>query len=588
MGISSNLQFMPPRSMTRRYLLILSVALTFFCARVINAAISTTGDVNPDPSTTTTSDTLYVGQSANGGMTVDGGSTVDSGGSFVGYDTGILGHVSISGAGSAWNAQSMGIGQSGAGELTIADGATLAVAQSSRLGKGAGSTGSAIVSGVGSLWNSVIFEIGSFGDGELAVTDGGTVQVSSVSLGRQLTSEGIATISGENSILSGQVVRVGELGRGALLIANGATVVSSSLGEIGSGTLRGMTPADGSVTVAGAGSSWINDDTLGIGARGKGELTIIDGGLVTSKNGFIAVYGEPFDDDSEGTVTVTGAGSKWTVSNRLHISGSGGPVGGVGTLEIGPGGLVQTGFVTDLGPKGLLKLDGGTFVSSILSFHSASDGGFEWNSGTLHVGRFGRSLTNPAGILAPGESIGSTIIDGDYTQESAATLEIEIGGSNAGEFDVVVVNNLATLGGTLDVRLINFGGGVFSPAVGDTFEIITATGGIVNRFEHALLPTLGDDLVWNVNYGPNAVSLTVTLPGDFNGDFIIDAADYVVWRKNGGPPGEYETWRTNFGRTAGDGSAAPLGSHSQVPEPASFVTIVAGVLATVPLCRRHR
>jgi hypothetical protein len=93
-------------------------------------------------------------------------------------------------------------------------------------------------------------------------------------------------------------------------------------------------------------------------------------------------------------------------------------------------------------------------------------------------------------------------------------------------------------------------------------------------------------LEWRVNYGPNAVSLTVMLPGDFNGNFIVDAADYVAWRKNDGTQDKYNTWRTNFGRAAGgDGTASSFAAHSAVPEPSSFVMILAGVLTAMRLRR---
>jgi phospholipase/lecithinase/hemolysin len=58
--------------------------------------------------------------------------------------------------------------------------------------------------------------------------------------------------------------------------------------------------------------------------------------------------------------------------------------------------------------------------------------------------------------------------------------------------------------------------------------------------------------------------------GDFNGDDIIDAADYVAWRKNGGTPEEYGTWRAHFGATAGSGSL----SNTTVPEPASILLLI--------------
>ena len=48
-------------------------------------------------------------------------------------------------------------------------------------------------------------------------------------------------------------------------------------------------------------------------------------------------------------------------------------------------------------------------------------------------------------------------------------------------------------------------------------------------------------------------TLMPDLPGDFNNDGNVDAADYVVWRKNGLSQAEFNTWRANFGawRAAG-------------------------------------
>ena len=71
-----------------------------------------------------------------------------------------------------------------------------------------------------------------------------------------------------------------------------------------------------------------------------------------------------------------------------------------------------------------------------------------------------------------------------------------------------------------------------------------------------------------------------TLEGDYNGDGDVDAADYVLWRKDpaafGGTPDGYNTWRAHFGEPGGSGSA--LGTSSAVPEPGTlFLTLVAGL-----------
>jgi hypothetical protein len=77
--------------------------------------------------------------------------------------------------------------------------------------------------------------------------------------------------------------------------------------------------------------------------------------------------------------------------------------------------------------------------------------------------------------------------------------------------------------------------------------------------------------------------------GDYNQDGTVDAADYVVWRKNpdafGGDPAGYNTWRANFGTTAGGGAALPsVAPLSAVPEPST--TILLGVALLLMTARR--
>jgi hypothetical protein len=75
--------------------------------------------------------------------------------------------------------------------------------------------------------------------------------------------------------------------------------------------------------------------------------------------------------------------------------------------------------------------------------------------------------------------------------------------------------------------------------------------------------------------------LAPTLEGDYNQDGVVDAADYVVWRKNSGTQEAYNIWRAHFGDTAGGGSV----ESSAVPEPASFPLLL---LAAVGVFLRRR
>ena len=89
---------------------------------------------------------------------------------------------------------------------------------------------------------------------------------------------------------------------------------------------------------------------------------------------------------------------------------------------------------------------------------------------------------------------------------------------------------------------------------------------------------------------------TVPVPGDYNGNGIVDAADYTVWRDtlgsttdlraNGDNTGasagkidaaDYAVWKANFGNHAGS-----PGGAAGVPEPATqWLLLMAGSLAVL-------
>jgi hypothetical protein len=100
------------------------------------------------------------------------------------------------------------------------------------------------------------------------------------------------------------------------------------------------------------------------------------------------------------------------------------------------------------------------------------------------------------------------------------------------------------------------------------------------------------DLGWSVIALP-------ALYGDYNNNGVVDAADYVIWRKSNGQnvtipndstPGtvrlaDYTVWRTNFGKTPFGGAGA--GAVAVVPEPGSAALVLAGCIA-VGFARRRR
>jgi hypothetical protein len=80
------------------------------------------------------------------------------------------------------------------------------------------------------------------------------------------------------------------------------------------------------------------------------------------------------------------------------------------------------------------------------------------------------------------------------------------------------------------------------------------------------------------------------LPGDFNDDGSVDAADYVVWRKGMGTQYsqvDYDDWRENFGEMSGAQSTAASALPAAVPEPTAIVMIYLGSLCLAGRLRQR-
>jgi hypothetical protein len=83
--------------------------------------------------------------------------------------------------------------------------------------------------------------------------------------------------------------------------------------------------------------------------------------------------------------------------------------------------------------------------------------------------------------------------------------------------------------------------------------------------------------------GLSSVIVPIGLPGDFNSDGKVDAADYVVWRKTDGSQPGYDEWRANVGRTAGASAAGQ--AAGAIPEPAAILLLLAALAAGLILRR---
>jgi hypothetical protein len=164
----------------------------------------------------------------------------------------------------------------------------------------------------------------------------------------------------------------------------------------------------------------------------------------------------------------------------------------------------------------------------------------------------------------------------------------------------------AELNGSVQLRLLNG----FLPSVADTFTVLDAStaieGAFINVASGQRLATSDGLGSFLVHYGtgsafdPSAVVLSEfqpsSPPGDYNGDGMVNAADYTQWRDTLGSTanlaadgngndvvdtGDYNVWKNNFGTAAEGGVAAA------VPEPATSFLLSIG-LSAAGILRRCR
>jgi T5SS/PEP-CTERM-associated repeat protein/autotransporter-associated beta strand protein len=337
------------------------------------------------------------------------------------------------------------VGIQDTGQLTIRGGQTL-TSTISVVGAQSGSQGTVTVT-EGSTWFNTTLVVGALGSGTLTIENGGHVSTSGNSIIGNLTGPqgpgvGTVTVTGGASRWDTSGLTVGNFGGiGNLTVSDGGLVTSTG-GIIGNSGPQGT--GQGTVTVTGGGRWLLGAGNLSVGNVGStGTLIIANGGEVSSSLGIIGV-----GPGSQGTVTVTGAGSTWTSSASVTVGGSfGGPTGGTGTLAIADGGTVSapTVFVANgAGSTGTLNIGAAPGSAPVApGTLSTPTVQFEDGTGTLN---FNHTATNY--VFAPAISgtgsvnvlSGTTILTGTNTYSGGTTIA-------AGTLAVGADNNLGAAAG---------------------------------------------------------------------------------------------------------------------------------------------
>ncbi len=289
-----------------------------------------------------------------------------------------------------------------------------------------------------------------------------------------------------------------------------------------------------------------------------------------------------FTDAGLGNIVIDAAG---VAPESIFVGNTNGTYTFSGGEITGRGGLTKSG-AGRLRIANTNNFTGGTIVAAgTLAVDGSLAGTVEVNSGaTLRgAGNIGGQVKVKAGgLLTPGNSPGILSV-GSLALLGNSTLEIELGGTTPGtEHDQLQVAGTAALAGTLQVSWY----GHVVPAIGDSFDVLdwaSRTG----TFDSISLPTLGQFMVWDTSqlYVDGTLKITSSLPGDFDHNGTVDAADYTTWRNGLGTlytQEDYTLWKSNFGQSVAGFAAAAL-SPLAVPEPALLATIGGILLFLTPL-----
>ncbi|GLQ55436.1 autotransporter outer membrane beta-barrel domain-containing protein [Devosia nitrariae] len=324
------------------------------------------------------------------------------------------------------------------GTLAITDGGTVSNYRG-YIGDADGGVDQVVVSGPGSAWtNTNHLYIGTVDNssGVLRIEDGASVSNASGFIALNSGSTGTVTVSGAGSTwMNSSNIRVGEFGKGSLTVEDGANA-STPFG-IGLGTTEG---AEGTATVTGAGSTLSTAQWLYLGNNGKATVTIAGRGEVSGANAVLGIFA-----NSSGTLNIgAAAGDTATAAGVLNTPSV--QFGdGAGTLVFNH---TDTNYVFS---TGLQSTGAGTHVVDHIAGTTLLTGessGFSGNT-TIHGGTLAvNGILGGAVNVQSGGRLGGSGTVGTTTIASGATIAP---GNSIGK---LTLGNYIGSGGTLQVEAV--------------------------------------------------------------------------------------------------------------------------------------
>ena len=400
--------------------------------------------------------TLYVGKGQTGALHItSGGVATGTSGVRVGNDAGSSGTVTINGANSTLFANSLFVGDRGAGVVTLTDGGAF--------------QGATAVLTVGNA---------PTGNGTVNIQSGSLFNIGAISMGLNAGSNGTINVTGTNSMLtlnSPFGALVGDAGIASMNVSNGGRVNLTGLLTVGQ-TAGGS----GTVTVDGATSSVAGGAGMLIGDRGTGVVTFRNGGKFLPTGSPVVILGQLFGGN--GTLNIL-SDAQFTAGNTTlgAFSGSAGTINVDGAAAR----LTTTGAVIGSVGNGTLRITNAgqyDFGSAPLSIGDAATGAGNvtingpgsrfFGTGAATVGN------NGAGVMTL--SNGGAFNNGDNALNVNGTVNVQSDGTlNTGDL------SLGT--GTARNGVLNATGINSTVTVTDTLTIGFASNGTANVSDGATL-----------------------------------------------------------------------------------------------------
>jgi T5SS/PEP-CTERM-associated repeat protein len=344
------------------------------------------------------------------------------------------------------------------GRLTLTNG-TLAVdtgtADNIHLGTAVDSSGFLTVATGGQIGSAAVrpnIFVGLVGNGTLTVQNDAKVFTNVFILASNPGATATVNLNGPQARIDAvnQTATIGDDGTATMTVSNGADFVSTS-----SGIIAANSGSTGTLTITGAGSRWAQGLGLTVGGAGVGTLNVQSGGTVTGPGATIGSVAGGF-----GTATITGNNSTWALIGSATVGSN-----GEGTLTVSSGGQVSTGSAFTVGSGGTGR--GNVTVTGIGSRLDVGS--------ALTVGSSGEgSMTVASGGRV---SAGTVVIGSGAT--ASGTLSVESGGELTANSTITVSNTgrLNLDGGTVragglarsGAGAVNWGDGTLS-IVGGTYD----------------------------------------------------------------------------------------------------------------------